>query len=416
MALGLLAAKPAHAVANIFTVDRSDDPNLSTTPTAGNCTANTANDCSLRGAITKANTTANAGADTIEFDIPGGGVHTIAPTTSLPTIVDPVTINGYSEDGATPNTLPLPTQGTNATPTVVLDGANTIQFGFKLETAAAGSVIKGIIFSRFSFQGILIDDTDDVVIEGNFFGTNAAGTVGQGNGFQGIQLRQIIGPADGVRIGGPLPAHRNLIADNDAQGIELDGATNVVIQGNLIGTDKTGTANLGNSQGINLNDGAKNATIGGTTAEAGNVIAFSTNQGVALNSDTGNGNSILRNSIFANGDQGIALFGGNRGQAAPVVTLATTASGSTTIKGKLKSTKNAQFIIQVFSTSPGQGDDEGKVFLGQKTVTTNDKGNAKFTLTIAGTVNPGFLVTGTATNKQKRDSSEFSPAETVVAG
>src|SRR5215210_2473442 len=52
--LGLQAAtKPAHADTT-FTVDRSDDPDLDTTPAADDCTAAEANDCSLRGAITAA--------------------------------------------------------------------------------------------------------------------------------------------------------------------------------------------------------------------------------------------------------------------------------------------------------------------------------------------------------------------------
>jgi hypothetical protein len=42
----VLAAGPAHAADLV--VDRSDDPDLATTPTADNCTS-LANDCSLRG-------------------------------------------------------------------------------------------------------------------------------------------------------------------------------------------------------------------------------------------------------------------------------------------------------------------------------------------------------------------------------
>ena len=40
--------------------------------------------------------------DTIAFNIPGSGVHTITPSSPLPTITDPVVINGYSQPGATP--------------------------------------------------------------------------------------------------------------------------------------------------------------------------------------------------------------------------------------------------------------------------------------------------------------------------
>src|SRR5215212_28082 len=81
----MLAVKPAHA---------------STTFTAIN--ANDTGAGSLRQAITDANNT--SGADVINFDIAGTGVHTIAPESALPQITEAVTIDGYSQPGAKPNT------------------------------------------------------------------------------------------------------------------------------------------------------------------------------------------------------------------------------------------------------------------------------------------------------------------------
>ena len=69
----------------------------------------------LREAITAANTNAapsgdttpgDPGLDTIAFDIPGAGVRTIHLTSALPTITDPVVIDGYTQPGSSPNTLP----------------------------------------------------------------------------------------------------------------------------------------------------------------------------------------------------------------------------------------------------------------------------------------------------------------------
>src|SRR5829696_3276150 len=74
--------------------------------------------CTLRAAIQQANAT--PGADVINFGIPdsfGADVKTIhvgATSISngpLPTITDPVTINGYSQKGSSVNTL---AKGTNA--------------------------------------------------------------------------------------------------------------------------------------------------------------------------------------------------------------------------------------------------------------------------------------------------------------
>src|SRR5258708_36480769 len=60
---------------------------------------------SLRQAIMDANGT--AGIDTIVFAIPGSGLHTIAPTSNLPTITEAVIIDGYSQAGSSANTLAL---------------------------------------------------------------------------------------------------------------------------------------------------------------------------------------------------------------------------------------------------------------------------------------------------------------------
>ena len=76
---------------------------------------------SLRQAILDAN--ANAGADTIAFDIPGSGIHTITPLTTLPAITQSLTIDGYTQTGASPNTNPFG-QPWNAVILIEIDGEN----------------------------------------------------------------------------------------------------------------------------------------------------------------------------------------------------------------------------------------------------------------------------------------------------
>src|SRR5882724_5462407 len=86
----------------------------------------------LREAITSINNGANVNvdvvavgaygtSDTINFNIPGAGVHTIQPTSALPTTTHPVVINGYSQPGASANTLPV---GNNAVLLIEIDGSN----------------------------------------------------------------------------------------------------------------------------------------------------------------------------------------------------------------------------------------------------------------------------------------------------
>src|SRR5262245_12811684 len=74
---------------------------------------------SLRQAILDAN--GNAGSDTIDFAIPGAGVHTISPASALPPITDPVLLDGYTQPGSSPNTL---ADGDDAVLLIELDGSN----------------------------------------------------------------------------------------------------------------------------------------------------------------------------------------------------------------------------------------------------------------------------------------------------
>jgi hypothetical protein len=93
---------------------------------------------SLREAIIAANNT--AGADAISFNIPGPGVRTITPTSQLPTITSPVTIDGYTQPGASANTLAV---GDNAVLLIELNGNGA---AFKALTITAGnSTVRGLV-------------------------------------------------------------------------------------------------------------------------------------------------------------------------------------------------------------------------------------------------------------------------------
>src|SRR5262245_32965013 len=71
---------------------------------------------SLRQAILSANLSGDV-PDRIIFRIPGDGPHTISPLTPLPELTDRVVIDGYSQPGATPNTL---VKGDNAVLQIVV--------------------------------------------------------------------------------------------------------------------------------------------------------------------------------------------------------------------------------------------------------------------------------------------------------
>jgi CSLREA domain-containing protein len=88
------------------------------TPIAVNSTADPGDgtcdvtECTLHEAIAKAN--AAAGADEVDFAISGPGVHTIALVGELPAITGQLTIDGYSQGGASSTDHLIEISGQNA--------------------------------------------------------------------------------------------------------------------------------------------------------------------------------------------------------------------------------------------------------------------------------------------------------------
>ncbi len=243
----------------------------------------------LREAITSANSNADInadvvgvgayGVDTIAFNIAGAGVKTITPGSALPAITGPAIIDGYTQAGTSANTN-APNQGTNAVLLIELNLANADS----IRVLADNSVVRGLVINRAPNAGITVGNGGaagaGTVIEGNFIGTNPAGTdAGPGNG-GGVVVQ-----ADGVLIGGTTPDSRNLISGN-AEGVAigwfLPGSvpSNARVQGNLVGTNATGTAGINQSTstatgtvGILIADAGGNHVIGGTTPAARNIIS-----------------------------------------------------------------------------------------------------------------------------------------------
>ncbi len=128
---------------------------------------------SLRQAITSAN--ANPGVDTINFNLPLGGALTITPGSPLPTITDPVIIDGYSQFGTSQNTQ---TDSTNAVLSIEIDGTG-LSFDPCLWITAGGSTVRGLVINRCRF-GIRLETGGGNTIQGNFFGTDPSGTIRTG--------------------------------------------------------------------------------------------------------------------------------------------------------------------------------------------------------------------------------------------
>src|SRR5262249_14699206 len=169
--------------------------------------------------------------------------------------------------------------GTDITRTQPLpNGENFLQFlgiGIEIESSSdntVGGTTPGArnIVSGNTFAGVF-DAGDHDLVEGNYLGTNAAGTAAILVPMTAFQTFGIAEVGTNDTVGGTVPGAGNLIS-GDITGMQLDGTGNVA-EGNLIGTDFSGTTVVGNSaEGVRFISGSANL-LGGTTAATRNVIS-----------------------------------------------------------------------------------------------------------------------------------------------
>ena len=361
---------------------------LLVSPLVVTSTADTNTLGTLRFAINHAN--ANTGDDDITFNINGAGPHTIALSSALPSLSDAnITLDGTTQSGATcgdlwsgsPHTLKIVIDATGFTGVSVEanditikglaiskaedaisfkssasngvlqcsylgltpDGsAGTISSGAVVMNGATSTLIGGLsagegnVIGSSRFGVTSTAGATDVKIRGNFVGTDPTGLVARpvtsqvisantavtwsdisknlisgntghvilgtdGNetitgssgdvmivgNYIGVDrtgttalansnsgIKFVSGSISGVTIGGTSVSDRNVISGNTGGGIELDGVSDITILGNYIGLDAAGSAALGNdTYGIEVANGSENATIGDGTGAGRNVIA-----------------------------------------------------------------------------------------------------------------------------------------------
>lgn len=377
---------------------------------------------SLREAIIAANNT--LGPQVIWFNIPtsddgfNGTVFTIQPLSSLPALSDDFT----TIDGTTQTSFSGDTNESG--PEVVLNGDLTPTLphtpgfwitGFCINSS--GNIIRGLVINGFEYGVFFFGSVSNNLIEDNFIGVDSSGTQAVPNQSTGIFIN---GMNNLIR--------RNLISGNREIAIEIYRGSGHRIEGNLIGTDVTGTNPLPNRAG-GISIESNNNFVGGLLPGQANVIAFNSTFPVFGSGDgisiikTAVNNRISGNSIFSNYDLGIDLgvdyhgdgltlndpsdldFGPNNLQNYPVLTSALATPGKLIVKGTIDTPSPKTVIIEFFTTEPGgdpSGHGEGAVFLG--TVRPNKKG--KFTATLRA-VPAGTLITATATDADG-NTSEFA--------
>ncbi len=394
---------------------------------------------SLRKAIDSAN--ASPGLDMITFNIPASGVLTISPLSSLPNIVDPVVIDGTTQPGYSGTPL-IEINGSQAGVSVngltIYAGNSTVRglainsfigtgppnyfngmgiyidsnggnriegcflgtdatgmiakpnggVGVGIFGAGSGNIIGGTgplqrnVLSGNVLHGIQISPgaTGRNVVQGNLIGLNATGTGGLGNGQAGIA---IFGSVFGDTIGGTAPGSRNVISADSLEGIYVyTGLSGMVIQGNYIGTDISGTARLGNVyEGIYL-DGALRNLIGGLTPEARNVISANGDAGVYIYNATGSGNIVQGNYLGTNA-AGTDTLGNNFGvflDHAPNDTIGTAGAGGNVISGNYYAG-----IYVYYLTSSGNAIQAN--YIGTDLTGNNDRGNLRYGIVLDSAAN-----------------------------
>jgi small-conductance mechanosensitive channel len=224
LAVSILGLAGSSLFASTFTVTNTND----------------AGPGSLRQAIDDAN--AAPGADTIVFAIPGAGVHTITPQSLLPIVNEAVTIDGYTQPGSSANTNP--TGGLNAVLQIEIDG--TVAPNRCITIGASNVSVRGLVINHCGESIELFNPfgsgVSGMVLAGNFLGTDPAGLAAASNQ-TGVAIGFTQGGTVGVTIGGLNPEDRNLISGNSNAGIQttsnFNGGSTSVIQGNVIGLDKT---------------------------------------------------------------------------------------------------------------------------------------------------------------------------------
>lgn len=249
---------------------------LAVAPTAGAATFTVTSNAdsgagTLRQAILDANAT--AGADTVNFS---AGME-ITPASALPQITEQVTVAGTAGGCAGP---PLG---------VEIDGAGGAFSGFDVGRNATGTEICRLSIVGFTDNGILTA-ADDTLVAGNLIGIDGSLSV-DANG-TGVYVQDFADGVDGVVIGGTGLAG-NVVSGNTHAGIRFRGTgSGHLVRGNLIGTDTSGTASAGaQTWGVDVDDGI-DVTVGGTTAAEGNVISGNGNSGVYIAEGRVEGNLI----------------------------------------------------------------------------------------------------------------------------
>jgi CSLREA domain-containing protein len=337
----------SRAPAAVFTVNSTgDEPDR--TRGDGVCrTTNNGSICTLRAAIQEAS--ARQGQDTINFNIRNTNgscpaLVTINSTTGW-TIDDAynegITIDGYSQCNARPNTLAV---GSNASIRVELKGPLKYDIN-GLTLLSSHNVIRGLAVYNWDISIVVRGGSWYNQFQGNIIGSNVAETFlrpntgSTGRYRDGIQFSH--GPAYNVVGCGYVTraneyvrcttqaeaaAARNILSGNGQHGVYLNGnfTNNIRIVGNYIGLKSDGRTPLRNvADGMDFNAGPYENWVGGLTPLERNVLSGNLSDGMEISHDSVLNRNHLVGNYFGtdatgtfsvrNGQNGLSLEDGSSG-------------------------------------------------------------------------------------------------------
>ena len=408
--------------------------------------------CTLRAAIQEANATLTL--DVINFS----GSMTIVES-ALPIITEPVRIDGQTSavviegtpitlggtsDGSRILRLTIrnsPSGGILINSAGVMVAGNTITANqlFGVRATSANATIGGdgdgdanVISGTTSGSGVEILAGPASIIA-NTITTNA--THGISIVGDGVEVRSNVvsgNAGTGILLNGTTGAtiEANVVSANGAGIILQDGSANT-FHANFIGTDLSGTADLGNA-GTGLRVIASNAAASQNTIST-NVVAFNL-IGIEILEDGSQAdqNRLTTNQVFDNDESGVDLAridgdpgptlndpgdadtGANDFQNFPEITCISGDGSSTTFMGTLGSQPSTAYRIEIFSNAACQSS-SGRTYLGFTDVTTDAGGSAAINVTLPVGLPVGTPVTATATDPNG-NTSEYSACGFVADG
>lgn len=244
--------------------------------------------CTLREAVTAANTNVASGdcpagtpgLDQIHFSIGAGGAQTITILTPLPSIVDPVTIDGTTQPGFA------------GTPLVRV-AATYIGFTstFAVLQAGAGSTFRGLIVANASFGAAIELRSSFNVVAGNYLHMIDGSTPDSGITNGVWIVGNVPSPAASNVIGGVAAADRNVFGGRGAgvsiSGAPLGTASGNTITGNYFGWNAAKTASVSSLVvGIDLANAAQTTITGNSIVACGaNGITMSGSEATVVQSN-----------------------------------------------------------------------------------------------------------------------------------